>query len=76
VNNDPAQAELAASWIDAASCFMPIKVLLELEWVLLGEYKFPREWMIKTFEGLLPIRHLHKEQEDLVRRALAWERRG
>jgi hypothetical protein len=40
VNDDTAQAELAAACIDAsAGCFVPITVALELEWVLRGAYK-------------------------------------
>jgi len=55
---------------------VPITVALELEWVLRGAYKLPREAVINAFEGLLAIRHLHLEQEKLVRRALAWHRQG
>ena len=49
---------------------------LELEWVLRGVYKLPREAVITAFEGLLALRHLHLEQEELVRRALEWHRQG
>jgi predicted nucleic-acid-binding protein len=77
VNDNQVQAEQAAALIDAsAACFVPITVALELEWVLRGAYKLPREAVIKAFEGLLAIRHLHLEQDDLVRRALEWHRQG
>jgi predicted nucleic-acid-binding protein len=77
VNDDPAQAEQAAVLIDASpACFVPFTVVLELEWVLRGAYKLPREAVIKAFEGLLSIRHLHLEQEELVRRALEWHHQG
>lgn len=77
VNDDPAQAEQAATLIDtSAACFVPITVALELEWVLRGAYKLPRAAVIRAFEGLLGIRHLHLEQEDRVRRALAWHQQG
>jgi predicted nucleic-acid-binding protein len=77
VNDDPAQAEQAAALIDSsAACFVPITVALELEWVLRGAYKLPREAVINAFEGLLAIRHLHLEQDDLVRRALEWHGHG
>jgi predicted nucleic-acid-binding protein len=77
VNDDLAQAEQAAALIDASSaCFVPITVALELEWVLRGAYKLPRESVISAFEGLLAIRHLHLEQEQLVKRALEWHRQG
>jgi len=74
VNDDPLQAQQAAALIDASSaCFVPITVALELEWVLRGAYKLPRDAVIA---GLLAICHLHLEQEDLVRRALDWHRQG
>ena len=77
VNDDPEQAHRAAACIDASSaCFIPITVLLELEWVLRGAYKLPRDAVIQAFEGLLAIRQLHVEQEDLVRRALDCHRHG
>ena len=77
VNDDPAQAEQAAALIDASSaCFVPITVALELEWVLRGAYKLPRESVISAFKVLLAIRHLHLEQEQLVKRALDWHRQG
>lgn len=77
VNDDPSQAEKAAALIDSSSaCFVPVTVLLELEWVLRGAYKLKRNAVISAFEGLLAIRHLHLEQEELVRRALEWHRQG
>ena len=77
VNDDPAQAEQAAALIDAsAACFVPITVALELEWVLRGAYKLRRDAVIRAFEALLAIRHLHLEQADLVRQALKWHRQG
>ncbi len=77
VNDDPVQALRAAESIDAsAACFVPITVVLELEWVLRGAYKLPREAVISAFEGLLAIKQVHVEQETLVRQALAWHRGG
>ena len=77
VNDEPLQAEQAAALIDSsAACFVPITVALELEWVLRGAYKLQRDAVIKAFEGLLAMRHLHLEQADLVRQALVWHRQG
>lgn len=71
VNDDPVQAQQAAALIDSsAACFVPITVVLELEWVLRGACKLQREAVIAAFEGLLAIRHLHLEQDDRVRQAL------
>ena len=55
---------------------MPITIVLELEWMLRGAYKLPREAVTAAFEGLLAIRHLHLEQENLVRQALDVHRQG
>lgn len=76
-NDDPVQAEQAAALIDSsAACFVPVTVVLELEWVLCGAYKLPREADFAAFEGLLAIRHLHLEQDDCFRKALEAHRGG
>lgn len=76
-NDDPQQAQQVADLIDAsAACFVPITVVLELEWVLRGAYKLPPTAVIQAFEGLMDITQLHLEQEDLVRRALEQHRQG
>lgn len=70
-NDDPEQARRVADLIDASSaCFVPITVVLELEWVLRGAYQLPREAIIRAFRGLIAIRHLHLEQEEQVLQAL------
>ena len=70
-NDDPEQARRVADLIDASSaCFVPITVVLELEWVLRGAYQLPREAIIRAFLGLIGIRHLQLEQEQQVLQAL------
>ena len=51
-------------------------MVLELEWVLRGAYKLPRDSVIAAFDGLLSIRHLDLEQDNLVRQALDVHRQG
>lgn len=76
-NDNAEQARLAADLIDTSvGCFVPITVVLELEWVLRGAYRLPREAVIQAVEGLMAIRQVHVEQEELVRRALGWHRQG
>jgi predicted nucleic-acid-binding protein len=55
---------------------VPITVVLELEWVLRGAYRLERGAVIAALEGLMAIRQVHLEQEDLVRQALAWHQQG
>jgi predicted nucleic-acid-binding protein len=75
--DDPEQARRGADLIDASpACFVPITVVLELEWVLRGAYRLERGAVIAALEGLMAIRQVHLEQEDLVRQALAWHQQG
>lgn len=75
--DDPEQARRVAEMIDASpACFVPITVVLELEWVLRGAYRLERGAVIAALEGLMAIRQVHLEQEDLVRQALAWHHQG
>jgi predicted nucleic-acid-binding protein len=70
-NDDPEQARRVADLIDDSSaCFVPITVVLELEWALRGAYQLPREAIIRAFRGLNAIRQLHLEQEEQVLQAL------
>jgi predicted nucleic-acid-binding protein len=70
-NDDPQQARRVADLIDGSpACFVPITVMLELEWVLRGAYQLPREAIIRALLGLTAIRQLHLEQEEQVLQAL------
>ena len=70
-NDDPQQARRVAELIDASSaCFVPITVVLELEWVLRGAYQLPREAILHAMRRLIAIRQLHLEQEEQVLQAL------
>jgi predicted nucleic acid-binding protein len=54
--DDPAQAKRVAELIDTSTaCFVPITVVLELEWVLRGAYRLVRQAVITALEGLLGI---------------------
>lgn len=76
-NDDPQKAGRVAELIDASpACFVPITVVLELEWVLRGAYRLPRQAIISALRGLLQIRQLHLEQEEQVVQALDWYAQG
>jgi predicted nucleic-acid-binding protein len=76
-NDDPQQAGRVAELIDASpACFVPITVVLELEWVLRGAYRLPRQAIISALRGLLQIRQLHLEQEEQVVQAIDWYAQG
>ena len=76
-NDDPQQAERAAAAVDAGEgFFVPLSVTLELEWVLRGAYRLGVDQVLRAFEGLLSVRHLHFEQETTIRKALHRHRQG
>jgi predicted nucleic-acid-binding protein len=75
--DDPAQARKVAELIDTSpACYVPITVVLELEWVLRGAYRLERQAVITALVGLMGIRQVHVEQEELVRQALDAHRGG
>jgi AbrB family looped-hinge helix DNA binding protein len=50
-NDDPEQASRAAERIDSSSsCFVPITVVLELEWLLRAAYRLPRKALIQALD--------------------------
>ncbi|MEY2777277.1 MAG: hypothetical protein RLY30_1375 [Pseudomonadota bacterium] len=71
VADDMRQAQQAAELIDSGQAFfVPITVVLELEWILRGFYKLKPLEVQKSLEGLLSIRTLHFESESRVQRAV------
>lgn len=70
-NDDPVQARQAALLIDAGhALFVPLTVILELEWVLRGAYALDKPAVIRSFEALLSIRNITFERAADVQQAL------
>lgn len=76
VNDELAQARSAARLIDAKACFIPLTVMLELEWVLRGVYKLERVRIGEVLAALVNVRNLHFESEPLLIRAMEIYRAG
>jgi len=75
--DDPAQAKRVAARIDDGEAFfVPLTVALELEWVLRGAYRLPRERVVAIFEALMSIRNLRFADEQALGRALIQHRSG
>lgn len=75
--DDPRQARRVAELIDASpASVVPITVVLTLEWVLRDAYRLERGAVITALGGLMAIRQVHLEQEDLLRQVLAWYQQG
>lgn len=75
VGDDPKQFARAKRYIDSItasdqSMFIPLSVLVELEWVLRSRYGFDKQTMIQTLVSLLETRQLEFQEEPSVERAL------
>lgn len=58
------------------SLFVPLTVVLELEWVLRSRYQYPKEQMLSTLSSLLETRELLFQEEAAVEHALHYYRRS
>ena len=76
VRDDDAQADVAAKLLDrharrSESLWIPITVVLELEWVLRSRYKFAKAEVVKAVASLLMTIELVFESEGALEQALA-----
>jgi len=76
VRDDEAQAVLVARLLDrqvrrSESLWVPVTVMLELEWVLRSRYKFAKAEVIRTLSSLLTTMELVFESEGALEQALA-----
>jgi predicted nucleic-acid-binding protein len=70
-NDDPVQARQAALLIDAGGAlFVPMSVILELEWVLRGAYALDKSAVTRSFEALLSIKNMTFERAADVQHAI------
>lgn len=76
VRDDETQAEVAARVLErhvrrSESFWIPITVILELEWVLRSRYKFAKAEVIRAVASLLTTMELVFESEGALEQALA-----
>ena len=81
VQDDAAQTARARRALETALAaraplFVPITVLLELEWVLRSRYRFDKTDVIGTVNALLEAKELTLQSEAAVEQALHWFRQG
>jgi predicted nucleic-acid-binding protein len=74
VQDDEQQALMAAKflarYVNQASLFVPVTVVLELEWVLRARYKFRKAEVLSALSSLLTTFELVFESEDALEQAL------
>ncbi len=61
---------------DSPSLFVPITVILELEWVLRAFYGFDSSQVVRVFEHLLGLGHVNTEEAERVATALPLAAQG
>jgi len=62
--------------LDSPAVFVPLTVILELEWVMRGFYEIEREIFCKAIDHLLGMAHVTVERWDAVQDALHLHRLG
>ncbi len=78
--DDAVQMQQATALIQNAArlgepLYVPLTVVLELEWVLRSRYQFPKERLIAVLASLLQTRELDFQEEVAVENALQLYRR-
>jgi predicted nucleic-acid-binding protein len=75
-NDDPTQSAKALRVMRHEDIFIPKTVLLELEWVLRGGYKFERAAICGAMAGVLGLPNITVEDSARVQDALQWYKAG
>lgn len=81
VQDDPSQHAAAKRLISAcvaegSTLFVPVTVMLEVEWVLRSSFEFGKDDVLKTLSGLLSAAELTFESERALEVALQLFRKG
>jgi predicted nucleic-acid-binding protein len=81
VDDDPRQSARARKLFTSARdsslpLYVPVTVMLELEWVLRSRYGFDKVTVLRTFNALLETQELEFQAEDALEQALHFYRQG
>ena len=76
LNDEPAQAQIAAGLLMEEDVFIPKTVLLELEWVMRGVARVPSAGIARSMAHLLSLDNVRVEDEAVVRAALKAYEKG
>jgi predicted nucleic-acid-binding protein len=81
VGDDPDQTRVARAAVAQAArasdpLFVPLTVVLELEWVLRVSYRYSKDQVMAAISALLEARELEFHEEGSVERALHYYREG
>ncbi len=74
--DDDAQHAAACSAMAAPSLFIAVTVLLELSWLLLNTYAYPRRRVLDVLDALLGLLNVTVDRRAQGQQALAWTGEG
>jgi predicted nucleic-acid-binding protein len=66
VQDDPAQAQRAQAFLKAHPVFVPVTVMLELEWVLRSRYAYPQAVIAQAIEKIAALENIVMGERDAV----------
>ena len=76
VQDDPAQTKRALALLKNHSVYVPVTVILELEWVLRSRYAYSQPVIAQTIEKLAALENMVMGERDAVISAAAKMARG
>jgi predicted nucleic-acid-binding protein len=71
-DEDEEQTAMAAALVTRQRCFVPLTVVLEVEWILRGVMRLPRPVVAEGLSRLVSVENLMVEKVDAVEAALQW----
>jgi predicted nucleic acid-binding protein len=74
--DDPEQSPRARAVLSENEIFVPITVVLELDWVLRSRYRYGEKQAVDAIESLAGVESITFEHPNRVDMALKWARAG
>ena len=75
-NDDKAQGARSRRLIEQHDVFLPLTVLLEVEWVLRSVYGLPAATVVRALRGFAGLPRVTVESADTASAALDWAEQG
>jgi predicted nucleic-acid-binding protein len=76
MNDDAERANRVRNLVSSNTLFLPITVVLEVEWVLRSVFGLDRTWIVAAVRKFIAIENVHVQHEAEVSRALDYAAGG
>ena len=74
--DDEVQHAAAASVLGAPSVFVGLTVVLELSWLLMNTYGYPKRRVLEVLTAIMGLPNLTVDRRRSIERAIAWAAQG